>query len=296
MIYDNYDFKVFERKIIRVITDTDAKNEADDQYAVIHALLSPKFDNRGIIAAHFGTRKSSRSMEDSYEEVVKILKLMKMEEKVPVFKGAPSALPDENTPVPSSGSEFIINEALSVDTRPLYILCLGPLTDVASAYLQEPSITDKLTVIWIGGGKYPEGGYEYNLGNDINAANVVFKSKIPLWQIPENVYKMVMVSMAELQYKVKPCGEIGMYLFEQLIEYMHKSGGRECWGLGDSPAVGVLLHSHRYDFDIVPAPQFASDGTYIHGTNNRPIRVYRNVDHRYILEDFYAKLAIFAMK
>jgi hypothetical protein len=35
----------------RVIVNTDAKNEADDQYAIVHALLSPSLDIRGIIPA-----------------------------------------------------------------------------------------------------------------------------------------------------------------------------------------------------------------------------------------------------
>ena len=36
----------------RVIVNTDAKNEADDQYAIVHAVLTPSFDLHGIIPAH----------------------------------------------------------------------------------------------------------------------------------------------------------------------------------------------------------------------------------------------------
>ena len=36
---------------------------------IVHALLSPTFDLRGLIPAHFGTRRSDRSMEESREEV-----------------------------------------------------------------------------------------------------------------------------------------------------------------------------------------------------------------------------------
>ena len=36
MIYKDYKFTVPPEKMIRVITDTDAKNEADDQFAVVH--------------------------------------------------------------------------------------------------------------------------------------------------------------------------------------------------------------------------------------------------------------------
>ena len=53
----------------RVVIDTDAKNEADDQFAIVHALLSPTLDVRGIIPAHFGTRRTDRSMFESRAEV-----------------------------------------------------------------------------------------------------------------------------------------------------------------------------------------------------------------------------------
>ena len=43
----------------RVIIDTDAKNEADDQFAIVHALLSPSLEVRGLVAAHFGASRSS---------------------------------------------------------------------------------------------------------------------------------------------------------------------------------------------------------------------------------------------
>jgi hypothetical protein len=53
----------------RIIVNTDAKNEADDQFAIVHALLSPSLDVRGLIAAHYGTSRSDRSMKESREEI-----------------------------------------------------------------------------------------------------------------------------------------------------------------------------------------------------------------------------------
>ena len=287
--------------MVRLIVNTDAKNEADDQYAIVHALLSPKFDNRGIIAAHFGNEKSPHSMEDSYDEVLKMLDLMDFPRDL-AYKGADRRLPDEKTPVESQGARLIIEEAMKESDMPLYVIFLGPLTDMASAYLMEPRIAGRLTCIWIGGGKYPEGGYEYNLNNDIRSARVVMNSDMPVWQIPRNVYSQVIVSLAELEYKVRPCGELGRYLFEQLEEHGHTSFARattrtgEYWCLGDSPAVGVLLFAHMFDYDWVQAPLITDNMTYAKNSQNRPIRVYNRVDHRFILEDFYAKLALFTKK
>jgi purine nucleosidase len=145
--------------------------------------LTPSFELHGIISAHFGTRKSSTSQNDSHNEILHLLDLMGLQERIPVQAGAPRALPDAVTPVPSEGSALIIVEAMKDDPRPLHVAFLGPLTDMASALLQEPAIAERnITVIWIGGADWPVGGPEYNLSNDINAANVVFRSKVRLWQ------------------------------------------------------------------------------------------------------------------
>lgn len=301
MIYDNYKFKVPEEKMVRVITNTDAKNEGDDQFAIVHTLLSPKIDNVGLIAAHYGTHNCLDSMERSFKELELIFDKMQIEDKSLLYRGADKALPDEKTPVDSEGARLIIKEAMSDDARPLYITFMGPLTDIASAYLLEPRIANRLTVIWIGGGRYPNGGPEYNLSNDIHAANVVFGSDIPVWQVPKNVYEMMPVTFSELEYRVRPHGNIGRYLFDQLVEHSleeipRKSPFRtgESWVLGDSPAVGLILYEHRFEFDWLEAPYITKEMQYLHTKTNRPIRVYNRVDSRLILEDFYCKLALFA--
>lgn len=302
MIYDNYSFKVPAEKMVRVITDTDAKNEADDHYAIVHALLSPKFDNIAVIGAHFGKERIVNSMEASYQEIIKILDLMDFDSSL-AYRGAEEALPDEKNPVVSEGAELIIKEALKEDSRPLYVTFMGPLTDLASAILMEPKIQGRLTAIWIGGGSYPNGGREYNLSNDINAANVVMKSKVDLWQIPQNVYQYILVSLVELENRVKPYGKLGNYLYTQLVEHAltpaavsSKLRTGEAWILGDSPAVGVILAQHDFRYKMIPAPEITSDMYYVHKGNNRAIKVYDYVDSRFILEDFYAKLKFFSDK
>jgi len=301
MRYTSYAFQVPEEKIVRVVTNTDAKNEADDQFAIVHALLSPKFENVGFIAAHYGIARHQDSMQRSYRELETIFEKMDFPSEGLLFHGCERPLASKTEILHSEGASLIIEEAMKDDPRPLYVLFLGPLTDLASAYLQEPRIANRLTAIWIGGGAYPSGSIEFNLSNDIHAANVVFSSPIPLWQVPKNVYEMIPVSFAELEQKVYPHGKIGKYLLEQLNEHAHEPGPRtsafrsgETWVLGDSPAVGLVLYEHRYEFDWVPAPLIGMDMQYIHTGLNRPIRVYRRIDPRLILEDFYSKLALFA--
>lgn len=48
-----YDYEVPAQRKIRYMIHADCKNEADDHYTVVHALLMDKFDVCGIIAGHF---------------------------------------------------------------------------------------------------------------------------------------------------------------------------------------------------------------------------------------------------
>ena len=117
---------------------------------------------------------------------------------------------------------------------------------------------------------------EFNLGNDVNAVNVVFGSTMPVWQVPKNVYEMMPVSMAELEYRVRPQGAVGRYLFDQLVAYSQTPESRasafrtgESWVLGDNPAPGPVSYTHLIhpmgviiDTDLRYLARVTGDGYY----------------------------------
>lgn len=296
-------FSVPEQKRVRMIVNTDCKNEADDQFALAHHLMTPMFDVKGIIACHFEANPrygKGNSMQASYDEIMLMLDLMELTGEYPVLKGAQYPLPDEKTPVPSEGARLIIEEAMKDDPRPLFVAFQGAITDLAAAILMEPRIVGRLTAIWIGGGAYPQGGSEFNLMNDINAANVVFDSGVSLWQVPKNVYKMLNLSLSELQARVAPCGRVGEYLFRQMVEFNDSLGDRarwphgETWCIGDQPTIGLLLEDKDNDhYTMRHAPRVNPDCTYALRDDSPMIRVYHTTDVRLTLEDFYCKLKLF---
>ncbi len=298
-------YDIPDMRKIRLIIDTDAKAEADDQFAIVHALMTPKFLVKGIVAAHFdnkftGENPYKDTMERSYKEAERLVELMDRKGQVPVFRGAEKSLENAETPQIGEGIDFIIEEALREDTHPLFVAVQGTLTNVASALLKNPSIADRLTIVWIGGAPYKDGGgREFNLTVDMQAVNVVFSSKVRLWQIPLNAYSAIRVGFAELYLKVRPWGEIGQYLYQQMIDYNNQrtdfpfwpSG--ESWSLGDSPVVAVLLDEHGCCYEEREAPMVDLDtAKYIFQTGNRKIRVYHTIDSRFLMEDLFAKLQL----
>lgn len=276
----------------RVILNTDAHNEIDDQMAIVHALLSPELKIEAIIAAHYGTEKERDSMEKSYKEILHLLDLLGMRGKIPVVKGGPEAMTDPGTPQKSEGAELIIERSLEKsDTDPVYVAFLGPLTDMASAYLMEPAIGGKLRVLWIGGGWWPTGGPEFNAGNDWISVDVVFQSSLPLVQYPRGTYRQMRVGVAEMERYVMGKGAIGDYLTSLFKMWrVNTPQPRSWWTYGDSPAIGTLVNPDWGFYINVPAPEFTENLEYKHKSTGRKIEVCVEVTAGEIFQDFFKKL------
>lgn len=286
---------------IRVIIDTDAKNEADDQYAILHHLLTPQFDVRGIVAAHFESKAAvpGETMEQSYREIVRLLALAEMDD-VPALRGCALPLASPGDAPDSDGVRFLIAEARRDDARPLYVAALGAATNIAAALNRAPDIAARMTVLWNGGGSYTVARREFNLAQDADACRCLLQSGAAVWQIPWDVYRELEVSVAELAHRVRPCGAVGRYLYDQLVaQNLRDCGpGSELrrggnWTLGDNATVAVLLSTPlRGGWITRPAPRINASLGYTDDPAGKPIRVYTRIDTRLTLEDFYAKLAL----
>lgn len=287
-------YEVPEYKRLRVIIDTDAACEADDPFAIAHALMCKRFDVKAIFAEQFGYPESTKK---SYDEIITILEAMDI--SVPVFMGEEGSLRDVKGKPASEAADFLIQEAMREDDMPLFVLCLGAITNIVSAMRKRPDILNRMTIVWIGGQDFENQSpdiREFNSGNDIEAANEILGSGADLWLLPITVYGAMHIGLAEIQRRIAPCGKIGRHLFENMIAYnMSKGAGwtaGESWSLGDSPAVGVAMNPSCGRYIYREAPIIKEDTTYRFEQGRPKIRVYTSIDSRYILEDLIAKLEL----
>lgn len=287
---------VIDEAKIRVFVDTDCKNEADDQFALVHFLLTPKFEICGVNATHFEAKAhSKKSMLDSYKEIKKVLELAEMED-VNCYKG--STKPINEGIEESEGALAIIKEAKKKGK--LFIASLGALTNVATALKIDSSISDNICILWNGGHPYSSPRPEFNVMQDIKACQIVLESDAEIWQIPQDVYSKLEVSLAELKLKVFPYGKIGNYLYSQLeniykTEYnpffLLRSG--ENWTLGDNSLIFALIINQYRDFITYrKAPKINDNGLYEGSSSKKMIKVFTDIDVRFTLEDFFSKLAL----
>ncbi len=95
--------------------------------------------------------------------------------------------------------DFIIDTLRAHDPGTVTLCPLGPLTNIASAFLKAPDIVDRVQEIVLMGGAYFEVGNitpaaEFNIYVDPEAAETVFKSGVPIVVMPLDVTHKALVT------------------------------------------------------------------------------------------------------
>ncbi len=208
-----------------VILDTDAYNEIDDQFAISYLLAHKNECNIiGFTAAPFlnGRSKSpAEGMEKSYLEIKKLLTIAKETSFLDkVYRGSPQFMQDEKTPVMTEAATFIAETAKKYSPeKPLYVVAIGAITNVASALLLAPEAAENMVILWLGGHVHDfYDTTEFNMVQDIAASRVVMASAAPFVQFPcYGVVSELRASKADLEYWLRGKNALCDYLIDAAI-------------------------------------------------------------------------------
>ncbi len=283
---------------VDVVLDTDTYNEIDDQFALAYLLnCKEKLCPNAIYAAPFFNHHSTSpadGMEKSYDEILNLLSLMNREElKSCVFKGSAQYLDNETTPVISPAAEHLCELAMCYTSeRPLYVVAIGAITNIASAILMKPEIKEHMVVIWLGGHslQWPN-TREFNMMQDVAAARVVFGCGVPLVQVPcMGVASSFSVSEAELLYWLKGKNKLCDYLVQHTINEVTYAKGKP-WTrvIWDVTAVAWLTGSFTSQ-SMIPSPIPEYDNLYAVSPARHPISCVFHIDRDRLFQDLVEKL------
>lgn len=279
---------------VRMVLDTDTYNEIDDQFAVVQSLLSPdRLDVEAIYAAPFHNNRSSSAgdgMQKSYEEILRLLERLDVSPEGFVHKGSTHFLQGPDAAQESAAAHDLIERAHSGDS-PLYVVAIGAITNVVSALLLDPSIVDKIVVVWLGGQPlhWPS-AREFNLQQDLHASRLLFDCGVPLVQIPcQAVASHLQTTSAELEAYVAGRGAIGDYLVEIFKAYSkdHYGWSKVVW---DISAPGWLLDPSWVPTELVHSPILTDQYTYSVDRRRHLIRIANNVRRDPIFIDLFKKI------
>ncbi|MCD6360519.1 MAG: nucleoside hydrolase [Armatimonadetes bacterium] len=280
---------------VDMVLDTDTFNEIDDQFAVAYSILSPEHMNvEAIYAApfsHHRTPDPADGMQQSYEEILRLLERLDRPHEGFALKGSPSYLPGADQPVDSPAARDLVEKALADREGDLYVLAIGAITNVASAILLEPGIIERIVVVWLGGQPhYWPTAVEYNLHQDVHAARVILDCGVPFMQIPcKNVSEHLTTTVPELEVNLKGRNPIADYLFEIFCAHHedHFAWAKVIW---DISAVAWLINSNWVPSVLAHSPILTDQVTWSLDWSRHFIRVATHCDRNAIFADLFRKL------
>jgi inosine-uridine nucleoside N-ribohydrolase len=264
----------------------------DDMLAIYLAV--PHLDVVGIT-----TVSGNQSLEKCTQNARKVLELGGLT-RIPLAKGqdrplinepiyAPeihgqSGLDGVTLPEPTvalsdkTAVEFILEQSHLYDD--LCIVATGPLTNVAAAFIVDPTLRDRLSCISLMGGSVTYGNStpvaEFNIWVDPEAADIVFRSGVPLKMFGLNVTRQASATKVELD-RIRDIGTSFAVTVADLVEFYRSSlenvFGLKGASLHDPLAVAIFIKPELFTMQPMHV------GIELNGTLTRGMTVcdYRRV-------------------
>lgn len=309
---------------VEVVLDTDVTNEVDDQFAIAWALLRPeRLRLRALhacpysLGAHLLTDpgfltdaerthlrdvaaraeampvvSAAEGVERAAQECRELLRLAGRAD-VPVVDGSRSFLADERTPVASDSVDSLLALAHEEREGPLYVLAIGCATNVASALLVDPSIAERVVVVWTSAypSFWPRQNSSFNLAQDIPAARVLLDSGVPHVYLPGYyVGEQLRTSAAELDAHVRGRGPLGAHLVdvcEQSSWFARPGASKVIWDLIN---VAWVLDPSWLPSALVPTPVLDDELYWRQRPDRHVMREAYAVQRDAVWLDLYAAL------
>lgn len=251
-----------------LIIDTDPGQ--DDAVAILLALASPELEVLGIttVAGNVPLALTSRN--------ARIVRELAGRPEVPVHAGADRPLlkalvtaehvhgrtgldgpplPEPRLPLAAAHAvDFIIDTLMAREPGTVTLCPLGPLTNIALALLREPRIAPRIRRIVLMGGGFFEGGNitpaaEFNIYVDPQAADIVFRSGVPITMAPLDVTHRALT----LPHRVAAIRAIGTPLAETVAQWLEfaerfdeQKYGQEGGPLHDPCVIAWLLRPELF--------------------------------------------------
>lgn len=311
---------------VKVVIDADLTNEIDDEFAVVWALSSPasieveaiyaaphalwpglidtgtsRLDKRlllqrlaelGLDLTTLPATDPADGMQAAYDEALAITALLG--HPAPVFRGAPAYLPSATGVVESDAVSDLITRAREPRDGPLYVVCLGAPTNVASALNAAPDLVERIVVVWTAAypSFWPYPNASFNLAQDVHASRVVFESGVPLVYVPGfYVGEELRVTLPEMAEHVQGRGVAGPFLYDLYANRLQLGTGEaRSKVLWDLAAFAWLVDSSWLDTRLVPTPSLHEDLRWAHELGSPWMREAHDLDRDGLLSDFYEKL------
>jgi purine nucleosidase len=182
----------------KVIIDTDIGDDIDDAFALALAVKSPELEVLGVTTTFGDTETRAKIAERFLTEIGRT--------DIPVFAGTPTVPKNPMSQrkyaegghfqAPPTGAVGFLLDQIRKHPREITLIAIGPLMNLGAALAQDPATFGKLKRVVLMGGSIRRGygdlGYtpavppmpEWNILNDVQSAQNLFDSGVPLFVMP----------------------------------------------------------------------------------------------------------------
>lgn len=284
------------------LLDADTGNEMDDLYAIARALAPDGLPIKVLSSAHFNnlqliTDKKWNSYEveglNTLEESQHLNEVLLKEtgrSDIPAIRGCERMLGFawgfyEGAPIPKSpATEWIVREGKkAAPDQKLTIICLGALTNVATALATAPEITPNIRIYLLGAQYNPKQRFwnksEFNIRNDLNAFDLLLSTEgLELWIMPASTAQALQFQKDETLEKL---GQKDTPLRRRLADRWSEVNSGPTWTMWDLALVEAILHPEMATVKKRRVPP---------ENGRRKIWVYTAIDEDAMRADFWAAL------
>jgi len=171
---------------IKIFFDTDIGNDIDDAYALAYAMQNPAVEVLGVATVKFAGELRARFATALMPSLGCSVPLAIGDETVELERGrisergqlawAQANLPPSSSTHPSAVD--LMYEIATAHPNEVYLVAVGPLSNVAAAFIKYPKLPDLLAGVYVMGGEAVYLKRESNFANDYLAADIVLRKAI----------------------------------------------------------------------------------------------------------------------
>lgn len=256
--------------------------ECDEQFAIGYMLNEEKFD---IKAFYLDLTADEHWYSCRYNAVKDLLDATGNSDKYSLIKRGGNRRLDINNPEKSEPVLDLIERAKNyTKENPLYVFAIGTMTNIGTALLLDPSISEKIVVVWVGGHSFDHVDTdEYNLKSDLAASKVMLESDTPLILVPcMGVSSKLLVSTDECVKALEGKNALGDYIIDYLHKmapdaYKFKNMKRIIWD-GVAPALFLQNDMELVQYEIADRPTVSDDKHWVFNDESKKILYAYDID------------------
>jgi purine nucleosidase len=254
----------------RIIIDTDPGH--DDAFAILAAIASP----RELDVLALTTVAGNVPLDKTTHNALRLRELAGAD-SLPIYRGCSRPMVNDQVtaeyvhgksgldgpvlPQPTGdvaeghAVDYLIDTLVAAD-EPVTVCLLGPMTNMAVAFIKEPAIARNISEFVIMGGSFHVGGNitptaEFNVFVDPHSAHVVFTSGVPLTIMPLDVTHQAQATpprVAAFRNLQSSVGDAITSMLEFAERFDVSQRGFEGFPLHDPTVIAYLIEPEIFEF------------------------------------------------